>query len=89
MNTWHSVLEQSPMILASLVNGIEGNCMGWLEGIMMRLNMYKMVIQIQVVVGSVSVCGGEVCLNLLREMTEIRCNLSHSEREKTVVWLQV
>lgn len=53
--------------------------------------MYKMVIHIQVVNVSVcvSVCGGVVCLNLSRNMIEIGCNLSHSEREKIVVWLQV
>ena len=76
---------------ASPVNGIEGNCMGRLEGITMRLNRYKMVIHIQVVGVSVCmlVCSGMLCLNLLRDMIEIGCDLSYSEREKTIVWLQV
>jgi hypothetical protein len=49
MNMWHSILERSPMGPACPVNGIEGNIMGQLEGITMRLNMYKIVIHIEVV----------------------------------------
>ena len=74
---------------ASPVNRIEGNCVGRLEGITMKLNKYKMVIHIQVIEVNVLVCGGVVCLNLSRDMIEIGCDLSHSEREKTVVWFQV
>ena len=55
----------------------------------MRLNMYKMVIHIQVVRVTVLVCSGMVCLNLSRDMIEIGCNLSHSKREKIIVWLKV
>ena len=48
-----------------------------------RLNMYKMVIHIQVVgVVFVSVCGGVVCFNQLKDMIEIICDLNYSEREK-------